>query len=222
MFLGLTWLGWAILIAAYVPVALLLGWLAHRFSWRSTAFGATAIVTAIPFGAAIAEAIYVEYNWRALCATAKTEIKRKVVVEGFYDAAVSGGYAHFKQDPKADFKHGFRFVEWKDNEGGIWRTEGFTNSELRTVRIDKPTARYHWHMDRFGTPAGHLLKRSEDTIVDVQTGEVIARHITGARYPAFADRLWRQWFDNVPTECGTKRAIRSETLIGIDRKEELK
>jgi hypothetical protein len=215
MFLGLTWLGWAILIAAYVPVALLLGWLAHRFSWRSTAFGATAIVTAIPFGAAIAEAVYVEYNWRALCATATTEIKRQVVVEGFYD----DGFRYSGWNSMRGGKDGFRYVEWKDKQGRIWRSEGFDEPHLRTVQIDKPTARYHWQMAPFSTPIGHLLKKRDDKIVDSQTGEIIARRVVGYRYPAFVDRFWWQWFDAPPQTCGSGRDIWSETLIGVDRKE---
>lgn len=218
MFLGLSFLGWAILIAAFVPVALLLVWIARRFGWRSRVFAVTTLISSIPFVAAIAEPAYVEYNWRTLCASAKTEVKRKVVVEGFYDDGFFyGGWAILKGG-----KNGFRFVEWKDKEGRTWRTEGFSEPELRTVQIEKPTARYHWRTDRFGTPAGHLLKRSEDTIVDVQTGEVIARHVAGARYPAFVDRIWHQWFGSAPEECGSKRVIWGETLVGIDRNEEFK
>lgn len=218
MFLGLSVLGWAILIAAYVPVALLLTWMKRRYGWRGKTFALTAMLTSIPLVAAIAEAAYVEYNWRALCATAKTEVKRKVVVEGFYDDGFfDGGWATLRGG-----KNGFRFVEWKDKEGRVWRDEGFTAPKVTTVQIDKPTARYHWRADRFGTPVGHLLKRSEETIVDVQSGEVIARQVAGARYPAFADRIWRQWFGSSPEACESKRVIWGETLVGIDSKQESK
>jgi hypothetical protein len=184
MFLGLSFFGWAILIAAYVPVALLLVWMAHRFGWRSKAFALTAMLISIPFVAAIGEAAYVEYNWRALCATAKTEVKRKVVVEGFYD----DGFRYAGWAVLRDGKNGFRFVEWKDKEGRVWRDESFTEPKVTRVRIEKPTARYHWHMAPFSTPVSHLIERRDDTIVDTQTGEVIARHIAGRLHRRYALR----------------------------------
>jgi hypothetical protein len=217
MFLGLSFVGWAILVAAYVPVALLLAFLAHRFRWRSKIFAITASLASLPFLAAIAEAAYVDYNWRALCATAKTEIERRVVVEGFYDAGVSSGYKHFQEGTRSSFKHGFRFVEWKDNQGRLWRTEGFDEPQLRTVRIDRPAARYHLYFAPFATPAGHLLKKRDDKIVDTQTGEVIARQVMGYRYPTFLDQAWRQWFDSAPEICGEGRSISDEVLVGVDR-----
>lgn len=219
MFLGISIVGWGILVAAYVPVVLLLRSLARRSGTRSKAFITTAALTSLPFVAAIGEAAYVESNWRALCATAKTEVKKKVVVEGFYDDGISSNYDHFRQAP-VGFQHGFRFVEWKDKSGRIWRTEGFKEPELRTVQIDKPSARYQKHTDRFGTPFAHLIRRIEHSVVDTKTGEVIALKIAGARDPVFVDRLWRQWFDNVPRSCEDKRTIWGNALIGVDRKEE--
>lgn len=221
MFLGLQFLGWAILVAAYVPVALLLVWMRHRFGWRSKMFAVTAVITSLPFAVAIAEAAYVEHNWRALCATAKTEVKRKVVVEGFYDAGVSVNYNHFRQAP-VGFQHGFRFVEWKDKDGRIWRTEGFTTPELRTVQVDKPTARYHRYTTRLAVPVAHLIQKHTDSITDSLTGEVIAQKTIGLRYPAYVDRIWRQWFGSTPDVCEDKSAIWGDTLQGIDRKEEIK
>jgi hypothetical protein len=218
MFLGISIVGWAILAVAYVPVALLLKWLARRFDTRSKTFITTAALTSLPFVAAIGEAAYVESNWRALCATAKTEVKRKVVVEGFYD----DGFFNTGWKVLQGGKNGFRFVEWKDREGRIWRTEGFTESELRTVQLDKPTARYHWLKPPLPETAGHLLQRHDERVVDSLTGEVIAQHITFGRYPASVDRLWRRWFDNVPEVCGSKRVIWGETLIGIDSREGLR
>ena len=218
MFVGLQFLGWTILIVAYVPVALLLVWMARRFGTHSSAFIGTVLITSLPFVAAIAEAGYVEYNWRALCATAKTEVKRKVIVEGFYDNGFfNSGWAILKGG-----QNGFRFVEWKDGEGRLWRTEGFADPELETVRIDKPSARYHWYAMRVPMKVAHLVERREDTIVDTHTGEIVARHIAGYRYPAFIDRIWRRWFDSKPEECGSKRVVWGEVLVGIDRKEEFK
>jgi hypothetical protein len=215
MWIGITFIGWTLLALGYAPIAALLTWMAHKHGVRTGAFIGTAIVTSIPFVAAIAEAAYVEYNWRALCATAKTEVKRQVVVEGFYD----DGFRDTGWKVLHGGKDGFRFVEWKDAQGRIWRTEGFTEPELRTLQIDKPSARYHWHFAQFASPVSHLLSMRDDKVTDTQTGEVIARQILGYRDPSLVDRLWRQWFDSSPQICGARRDIWSETLVGIDRKE---
>jgi hypothetical protein len=219
VFLGVSVVGWGILVLAYLPVALVLRRLALRSGARSTAFTVTAALTSIPFMATIGEAAYVDHNWRAFCATAKTEVSRRVVVEGFYDAGVSSSYNHFRQAP-VGFRHGFRFVEWKDQSGRIWRTEGFNEPELRTVQIERATARYHRLSLREAEPVSHLIRRHTDTVTDSLTGEVTAQKVIGLRYPAFVDRLWRQWFDNTPEVCEDKSVIWGDMLQGIDRREE--
>lgn len=213
MTLGISVIGWAILFIAYLPVAALLAWVGGRRGVRSAAFALTFLITAVPFAAAVGEAAYVERNWRALCATATTEVKRRVVVEGFYD----DGFRTEGWQVLQGGKNGFRYVEWKDQQGRLWRTDGFTESKLRTVAIDRPTARYHWRNPPLALSVGHLIKRRESTVFDSVTGEVIARSVTGLRQPAYVDRLWRRWLDPSPEICGSKRDIWSEVLTGIDK-----
>lgn len=225
MFLGITWLGWIILLIAYAPVAAVLMWIGSKRGFRSAAFVVTAALTSLPYVAAIAEAAYVEHNFRAVCATVKTEEKRKVVVPGFYEATVSSGYKHWKQGSPKGFQHGFRFIEWKDNEGRFWRTEGFGfyEPELKTVQIEKPTARYHQYS--YNQPVeqvSHLVARHEVFIVDTETGEKIAHRIVGLRWPAYVDRIWRQLFDITPTRCEDKRVMWGATLVGVDHNEDAK
>jgi hypothetical protein len=214
--LGISVIGWTILALAFAPVLLLWLYVGRKHGASSGEFILTAIFTGLPFVAAIAEGAWVEYRWRALCATATTEVKRQVVVEGFYDDGFwSGGWWHIRYG-----KYGFRFIEWKDKQGQVWRSEGFEDpSGIRNVQIERPTARYEWRNPKFPTPIGHLLKRHEETIVDTQSGEVIARSVTGYRYPTFVDALWRGWFDGAPELCGSLREISGEVLIGIDQKE---
>jgi hypothetical protein len=212
--LGISVIGWTILALAAAPVLLLWLYVGGKHGTRSGEFILTAIFTGLPFVAAIVEGAWVEYRWRALCATATTEVKRQVVVEGFYD----DGDRDTGWDLLRKGNYGFRFVEWKDKQGRIWRSEGFDDpGGIRTVQIEQATARYEWR-NPDPAPIGHLLERKEELILDTTTGQVIARDVTGYRYPAFADALWRQWFDAVPEICGTGRGIRSEVLIGIDRR----
>jgi hypothetical protein len=218
VFLGISVIGWGILVVAFLPVALVLRRLALRSGASSSVFTKTAALTSLPFMAAIGEAAYVDHNWRALCETAKTEVKRKVVVEGFYD----DGFFTTGWKILEGGKNGFRFVEWRDKEGRIWRTDGFAENELRTVQLDKPIARYHWIKPPLPVTAGHLLQRHDEKVVDTFTGEVIAHHVTFGRFPASVDRLWRRWFDDVPEVCGSKRLIWAETLVGVDRQDRVR
>lgn len=219
MTLGLSVIGWAILFVAYLPVAALLAWVGARRGVRSAAFALTFLITAVPFAAAIGEAAYVERNWQALCATATTEVKRRVVVEGFYD---DGTRRRNWENFNLLERDGFRFVEWKDAKGDFWRTDGFvkfSEGGVRSERVEKPIARYHWTNPSTSTPAGYRIARREESIVDSETGEVIARSILAFRWPSFVDGLWRRWFDSMPSRCGTYRDLVSETLIGIDKME---
>jgi hypothetical protein len=224
MLLGISILGWIILAVAYLPVAALLAWIGRKRGFRSSAFAGTAALTSIPFVAAIIEGAYIEYHWRALCATVKTEEKRKVVVPGFFESRPTVGQEHRKQGSPKGFQHGFRFIEWQDKQGRYWRTEGFGyyEPELKTVRIEKPTARYHVHIPESAEPVSYLVQKSVTSIVDTETGETIAQKVTGGRWPAFVDRLWRQWFDATPTICEDKRIIWGATLIGIDHQKDAK
>ncbi len=225
MFLGITFLGWIILLIAYAPVSAILMWIGSTRGFRSAAFVVTAVLTSLPYVAAIAEAAYVEHNFRAVCATVKTVEKRKVVVPGFFVAGVSSGYKHYKQGSLKGFQHGLRFIEWKDKEGRFWRTEGFGfyEPQLKDVQIEKPTARYHKH--EVNQPVGqlsHLVGRHEVFILDTETGEKIAYKIVGLRRPAYVDHIWRQMFDDTPTLCEDKSVIWGATLLGVERNEDAK
>ena len=137
---------------------------------------------------------------------------RKVEVEGFYD----DGYTQYWDDSLTSPER-YRFVEWKARDGGIWRTERVGPGQVRKFQIDKPTARYHWRHPKFPSPYGHLMQRREDTIVDTETGEVIARSVMGYRYPAFIDSLWARFMGGEPSICGFGSVL-SKTLVGIDLK----
>ena len=215
MLLGISWLGWIILGVAFLPVLILILIVGARLGYRSRRFLAVGLLLTFPFVAAISEAAWVEREWQALCATATTEIKRPVVVEGFYD----NGFRTYGWDLLRNGKQGFHYVEWKDKQGRYWHSEGFDEPKLRTVQIAKPTARYWWNNPPFPVPVSHLIEKREETVVDSDSGEVIARKVTGYRYPSFVDRLWRQWFDGVPDRCEKPGEIYHETLIGVDRAE---
>lgn len=216
MFLGISTVGWALIALVHVPLSIVLVVL-WRVRWRARPRLAAAITLAayVPLIAAMAEAVYVDTRFKELCATAGTQIKQRVVVEGFYD---DGFLRASWEDTLRLGKFESRFVEWKDKDGRVWRSEFVRPGEVRRLAIDRPSARYHWRSPPFPSPDGHLMQRREETIVDTLTGEVIARQLMGYRYPAFIDRLWSQFMGSGPEICGIGASL-SNTFIGIDRKD---
>ena len=126
--LGISVIGWFLLTVVFVPLSACFAWLAlHRWRGRTALIAATGFVLYAPLVAAVGEAAYVEFRWRALCSTAQLEVKRAVVVEGFFD----DGFRTDGWDVLRGGKDGFRYVEWKDTKGRFWRDEGFNESTRR-------------------------------------------------------------------------------------------
>lgn len=211
MSLGLSVIGWILLALVYVPLSAGFAWLAlRRWRGRTALLALIAVVIYVPLVAAVAGAAYVEFRWRALCATAHLEVKRTVVVEGFLD----DGFRADGWDVLRNGQHGFRYVEWRDKAGHFWRDEGFNEPTRRRTQIEAPTARYRWTNPEFASPFGHLIERRESTVVDTQTGEVIARSVMGYRYPALVDQLWSRFMGGGPAICGGGDTM--SALVGID------
>jgi hypothetical protein len=213
--LGVSVIGWSLIGLVYVPLSIML--LVFAFGrWRSHR-GRAAVVALLvyaPLFAAVAEAAYVDTKFKALCESGRAQIKQQVIVEGFYDDGFS---AEAWEDSLKNLER-YRFVEWKDKSGKVWRSERAGPGQVRRVSIAKPTARYHWRNSEFSSPYDHLIDQREETVVDSVTGEVLAHSVTGYRYPAFVDRLWTQFIGSGPEICSTKQIL-WETLVGIDQKE---
>lgn len=208
--LGITAVGWFLVFVVYVPVTIAVAVLAST-RWREHRRRARVVALAVyaPLVAALAEAAYVDVRFKALCATAGSEIRRSVVVDGFYDAGTRS--ESWEQSLRSG--DGYSFVEWKDKAGRTWRSERTDDGRVVRLPIASPTARYHWYREEFALPFGYLIERREESIVDSETGEVIARRLIGYRYHAFIDRIWTRYMDGTPQVCGA-RDIRSKTLIG--------
>jgi hypothetical protein len=211
MLLGVSVIGWFLLGLVYVPLGIALAaWTRRRWTHDKRAVVAVAAVAMVPLLAMVGEAAYVDWRFRQLCEEAKLTITRKVVVEGFYD----DGYSTNGWGDTNYVLGAYDFVEWRDKEGRNWRTERGEGEKSRTVRIDKPSARYYWRNQEFKTPAGHLLWRKEETVFDSTTGEVIGKSVVGYRRPPFIEALWLRYFDSPPAMCETPGTLRTEVLIG--------
>ena len=216
MLLGISVIGWTIVAIVYAPVVLWLLWLGKQWvRSKPAALATVGVIAFLPLLAAVAEAVYVDQRFKALCKEARTEVKRSVVVEGFFDDG-------FRITGWGDLNRGepeYRFIEWKDRIGRIWRTERTNEEEKsRTIQLKAPTARYHWRAPQQPTAIDHLIQRREETVLDTMTGETIALDVSFYRSPVLLDRLWLRYFDSFPGSCGTKKQI-LEVLIGVDRQE---
>lgn len=220
--LGISVVGWILVALVYVPLTALLVALARsRWRQRKTAAVIAAVVIYLPLTAGVAEAVYVDQRFKALCATAGLKINRTVVVEGFFFNS-KGEYGW--EDSLKTGKRGFRFVEWAEKPLGThlndptrkyWRSELIAPGQVERRSIERPTARYEYRRPDFPAPNGHLMERLESTIVDRTNGEAIASHVLGYRYHAFVDRLWIQFLDGGPQMCGERGTI-TDALIGVD------
>jgi hypothetical protein len=214
MLLGVSVIGWFLFGLVYVPLGIALAvWTRRRWARDKHAVLAIAAVAMVPLMAMVGEAAYVDWRFRQLCEEAKFTITRKVVVDGFYDDNGNDDYSKRDTFWGGDYK----FVEWRDKEGRKWRTERGEGEKSRTVRIDKPTARYHWRDQEFKSPVGHLLWRKDESILDSVTGEVIGKSVIGYRRPPFIDALWMRFFDAPPAMCGNLGTLLTEVLIGTNK-----
>lgn len=214
MFLGITFLGWIIIGIAYFPLLLVLALRRRRTGLRGTLI--LSGLALLPLGAAVGEALYVDWRFRTLCQEAGVQISARPVVEGLfadnYYASLPPENLNLNRGPSE-----YRFIEWRDTKGRYWRTEKTEGVESRTQPIEAPQARYHWHMPMTPQPAGHSIRIREETVVDTVEGKVIGRRFNVYRYPAIVDQIWWRFFDPRPQICGELRSLHSEILIGIDR-----
>jgi hypothetical protein len=215
MFLGITVLGWIIIAVVYLPLLAVLAMRRGRGAGRRGTvilFG----VSLLLLGAAVGEALYVDWRFRTLCRDAGVQISARPVVEGLfadnYYASLAPEDLNLNRGPSE-----YHFIEWRDTKGRYWRTEKTDGPKSRTIPIEAPQARYHWHMPLTAQAVGHSIRIREETVVDTVEGKVIGRQLNVYRYPAMVDQLWWGFFDPRPEICGELRDIRSEVLVGVDR-----
>ena len=84
-----------------------------------------------------------------------------------------------KNSQKVRSKNEYLVRQIGDREQIIVSPDGV--NAWRRIKIDKPTARYHYTRDLYGVPIGHKIKKSEARITDVATGEILGRHTSYSR-----------------------------------------
>jgi hypothetical protein len=127
--------------------------------------------------APFSEELWIAYNFDRLCQKdAGVFVNKTVDVDGFYDDTT-----HWWRQLRESSN--FKFVESRDTATGqVWRVER-DGDGVRHVKIDKPTARYHYRSINSHTPVGHQISRFENVVLDSSNGEVLGRYTNYYRGP---------------------------------------
>jgi hypothetical protein len=187
MFLGITVIGWVLLITIYLPISILILGKFHRARWIPLAWKvpALAFAAAILWALPVTDAALSTWKLNNLCPESGLKVYRREVVEGFYDENISGGFLTGS---------GYRFREYFDSAKRSYvRAELSPFGGITYQVIPMPTARYHFKKWEF-SDLGFGVKRSERRIYDSLTRRDLAVEISVGRYPGFVDRLWLRWF----------------------------
>lgn len=194
MLLGITVLGWIIIAVVYLPLLTVLALLTGRASRRSRVI--LLGLALLPLVAVVAEAVYVDGRYEALCKNAGINVSRRVTTDGYFD----GRDRDWSKSPGDFAKTGFRYIEWQDHSKRYYRIER-KNGDVVVVLIEGPGARYSYYPADSDQWLAHLINGTEEQVIDTESQEVLGRITRVYRYPAFVDRLWWQFFDPVPTVC---------------------
>jgi hypothetical protein len=88
----------------------------------------------------------------------------------------------------------------------------------RRMKIDKPTARYHYIRDLYGNNVAHKILRVESRVTDSSNGEILGRYVSYGRRP--------YWFfiglDQYPYSCDGPEAGPHTTRFALIYEEVLK
>lgn len=216
MFLGITFLGWIIIGIAYFPLLLVLALRRRRTGLRGTLI--LSGLALLPLGAAVGEALYIDWRFQKLCKVGGIQITKRVTTDGYFD-----GSTDWSNWPEEFLKTGFRYIEWKDRTTGSYRRITMEERRIHVDDIPQPTARYRStrREPAHPTPVAHLILRKEDMVIDVETGEILGRRTIFYRYPAFVDRVWWQFFDLTPSMCPPTAGDIEKAVLIPTREEEL-
>jgi hypothetical protein len=198
MFLGVTTAGWVLLGILYLPLALVaLAFLGRRI--KGSTLGQVVILgiaALVLFALPVSDAAVSQWRMRQLCPEAGLKVNRRVLVDGYFDEERSpiGSPERIHNLPAILKATGYRFWEYRiPLTDRFERTALTADGKVEQFELSRPTARYH-HKKRAFSSMGGGIERSEQRIVDAETGEDVAVDITIGRLPGFVDRLWLGWF----------------------------
>lgn len=128
----------------------------------------------------ISEELWIAWNFGKECKTAGTFIHKKIAVDGFYDdTRTTHAGPPTLQAIESFEQSGYRFLEMRGREKFI-RIEKL-GDQWRPVVLDKPSAKYEYK-SRSHIPTALKVVKHESTVLDRETGEVLAQELIFGRY----------------------------------------
>ena len=188
-----------VLLVIALPIS---RWLLNDKPWK---WWVIIIIVTPLIAAPIAEELWIKSQFETLCKDAGIHVKRKVEVEGYYDASKNDSSTSNKSfdDPKAIErlrKTGFRFIERRTRQNKIRHLEVKGEMFVQTI-LDKPQARYHLRHTHDHFMIGHQLEKFERDIFDSLKNEVISRDTSYARYTSWIEGLWVRYIGSGQQIC---------------------
>lgn len=170
-----SFLNWVPLGIAYGVLLLVLwgiGRLMRGVKWRALLLlGVGLLFLALP----VSEELWIAWSFGQACNEAGTFIYKKVQVEGFYDDTHS--WSERRMTEVGETK--YHFVEGREGNS-YWRHER-NGDQIRSFKIDRPTAKYHFKMTASHKPVTHGVVQHESIVLDTANGELMGRYTRYSR-----------------------------------------
>ena len=167
-----------------------------RRRWLAWAIGAVVGgLASVP----LIEEVVIATRFERLCRDAGVHVRKTVVVDSFYDATGLVGMGNLKE--------GWAFLEYLDPAYRTIHRIELLDGSPRTMKIDRPTSRYHYKYAyqptpyRMEEPVGWKILKSETVVLDSSTGEMLGRDTRFVRSPSVADGLWIRFLGHGRTGC---------------------
>ena len=159
------------LAIAYVVLAVVFVGLLHLTKSISQRTGVLITTSAIFLVLPVSEELWIAWNFKNACASAGTQIYRKVYVDGFYDDTI-----HWWRQLNDS---AYNFVESKDVDRSLWRVERSVDG-LKHFKIENPSAQY-WFTRDSGKSISHKIVGQQASVRDARSGEFLAKHFEAGR-----------------------------------------
>lgn len=236
MLLGITYIGWAVYLAAYIPAVMILlagiGLATRLFTPSRRVLATVLLPLGIPLIAyPLLETQYSRWIMRKQCPEAQgLTIYKRVVVEGYFDENDVGNYLQENADKHllpVMKKNGYRFREYFDRFSKKYMRIDRRDEEIKFTVLKEQSARYRLTEAKEFVIGLHVKKR-EQHVLDSVTNMPIASNVMVFRTPSFVDRLWLMYFGPFAGVEGCPRdysrslsgsnSVLKEILIPIDQK----
>ena len=142
-------------------------------------------------------------GYRFIESRSKTGVRRVTYGDADFFRKAIEQYKQANPGKDVDKQRYLRVQLDKDTEALVYPKKG---DSWRITKLDRPMARYHYrHVDSL-RPVSHQIKRVENAVIDVETGDTLGRYINYYRGPNwFFIHLGRPTIPCKETEAATRK-----------------